>query len=237
MHKRSSTDFEAVDWTDLTPTSVGATAGDNHIKVNVTSFSQFSGSSSTSDFVSALPVELTFFKGTLTAEKTTQLTWQTATEINNQGFEIQRSTNSEEWESIGYKSGNGTSTQLQNYEFMDFYPLAGISYYRLKQMDFDGKFAYSNIESVTMEELEDKSIKLSPNPVTNNQLTIQQTTGHELGQVTIYNLLGQPLQQLQLNTRIATIDIRALPAGQYILQIRSSEGLGNKTISKRFVKQ
>ncbi len=71
------------------------------------------------------------------------LTWFTATETNNRGFEVQRKTTGE-YESIAFVEGNGTTTEIQNYLFRDKNLLSGTYTYRLKQMDFDGSFAYSD---------------------------------------------------------------------------------------------
>ncbi|MCK7525628.1 MAG: hypothetical protein MZV64_52510 [Ignavibacteriales bacterium] len=67
------------------------------------------------------------------------LTWNTATEVNNQGFEIQRKTTGE-FERVGFVEGKGTTTEVQNYLFRDKDLLSGNYTYRLKQMDFDGSF-------------------------------------------------------------------------------------------------
>ena len=175
MHKRGSNDFTIADWADLTPTNVSATAGDNHIKVNVNSFSQFSASSSTSDFQpAALPVELIFFNGQATRDGSL-LTWQTATEKNNEGFEIQRSANGKDWNSIGFRAGVGTTQETQSYQYTDEQAKDGLNYYRLKQVDFDGRFSHSNIVNVNYESAQSK-LKIFPNPV-KNELNIIEGQG------------------------------------------------------------
>jgi len=89
----------------------------------------------------ALPVELSNFKANR-KEQSIQLLWETQSEINNQGFEIQRSTNNA-WHKIDFINGNGNSTHRNSYSSIDKSPIEGINYYRLKQLDFDGKFEYS----------------------------------------------------------------------------------------------
>ncbi len=94
-----------------------------------------------------IPVELTSFL----AEQSTNgilLKWTTASEINNSGFVIER-LSSDLWVNIGFVSGNGTTTSSNQYSFIDKSPLSGVSYYRLKQMDFDGSFTYSNEIEIT----------------------------------------------------------------------------------------
>jgi hypothetical protein len=94
-----------------------------------------------------LPVELVSFRGTATAQGV-QLTWQTATELNNAGFEVQRrSEKASEWQVLGFVRGAGTTAEAQSYTFLDK-SASGKVQYRLKQIDFDGQFEYSNVIEV-----------------------------------------------------------------------------------------
>ncbi len=102
--------------------------------------------------VGPLPVELTAFSATVSGE-VVLLNWTTATEVNNYGFEIQRSTNLrglpnlKGFATIGFVNGHGNSNSPKDYSFVDSNPLSGNVCYRLKQIDNDGKFKYSdNIE-------------------------------------------------------------------------------------------
>ena len=96
--------------------------------------------------LSVIPVELTSFTASLNQNDVT-LNWTTATETNNQGFEIQRSSNGQ-FERVGYVVGHGTTTEIQNYVFTETNLDEGFHYYRLKQIDYDGTFEYSPIQSV-----------------------------------------------------------------------------------------
>jgi hypothetical protein len=97
---------------------------------------------------SALPVELLEFKATL-VNNIVELNWTTVTEINNEKFEIERSINGTDFTKIGEKQGANNSTSTNHYKYSDEYlPNSDIVYYRLKQIDFDGKFEYSKIVSV-----------------------------------------------------------------------------------------
>lgn len=89
-------------------------------------------------FSNGLPVELSFFNGT-NQEKSNLLTWQTVSETNNEGFEIERSNNGENWERIGFVRGNGNSTFINDYQFSDESLQGNAQYYRLKQIDLDRK--------------------------------------------------------------------------------------------------
>ena len=96
-----------------------------------------------------VPVELLSFSSSIVGNNVT-LIWSTATELNNHGFEIERSLDKKNWATIGFKEGKGTTSELQQYSYLD--ELSDIApsklYYRLKQIDFNGSFNYSNIVEV-----------------------------------------------------------------------------------------
>ena len=177
---------------------------------------------------STLPVELISFRGKSTLEGTL-LIWQTATEKKNEGFEIEHSINGRTWNNIGFVQGNGTSNELNNYEFIHRSSASGTNYYRLKQIDFDEQFEYSHIVNVNYElGMTNDKLKLFPNPVKNELHIIDGQ-----GQATIYNLLGQPVRQLIIDNEQLTINVSDLPNGQYILHILQQNG---NVITKRFIK-
>ena len=181
-----------------------------------------------------LPVELTYFKGKSNVEGNL-MTWQTASENNNEGFEIQRSIDGKSWETLDFVFGNGTTIEVSNYEFIDNQPFVGTNYYRLKQIDFDGAFEYSNIINLTTEQSDSyrenhPTISIFPNPV-QNELNI---IGGQ-GQATIYNMLGQPVKQFTVSDENSFINVADLPKGQYVLHIQSQE-IEETIVVKRFVK-
>ena len=95
-----------------------------------------------------VPVELTSFTASISGNEVT-LNWITATEINNAGFELERRQissvkNQMEWERIGFIEGKGTTTKPANYSFVDENVKTGTYQYRLKQIDYDGTFEFSN---------------------------------------------------------------------------------------------
>ena len=92
----------------------------------------------------ALPVTLTNFDGVL-QNGNALLSWSTATEINNKGFELQKSMDGQVFTDIGFVAGNGNSSLVHNYNYTDIDVLSGSNYYRLKQIDLDGRFTYSSI--------------------------------------------------------------------------------------------
>ena len=173
---------------------------------------------------SPLPVELVYFKGSRGAAGN-RLEWQTASEINNAGFYIQRSQNDMTgWQDIGFIEGNGTTETPQNYTYLDETLPNGMTYYRLKQMDKNtSNFEYSNV--ITMTSLNGQSvteISIQPNPVVDNLLIVHPTMTE--GIAVIYNASGQPIRYLKVYNSKTTIPIKDLPSGQYFLKLQQVDG-------------
>ncbi len=112
----------------------------------------------------ALPITLLNFDGTLRNQEAI-LNWSTANEINNRGFEVQKSIDGQNFTSIGFMIGAGNSSNVNIYHFSDLKVVSGSNFYRLKQVDFDGKFIYSKIITITFNAK--PSIQLFPNPAKN----------------------------------------------------------------------
>ena len=121
-----------------------------------------------------LPVELLNFSAVLKNNNQVMLTWQTASEINNDFFTVERSEDAVNWDEIEKLTGAGHSKSLLNYTFRDEPPYTEMVYYRLKQTDFDGKFSYSGIQSVTMDLNKNLQPGIYPNP-TAREVTIVAT--------------------------------------------------------------
>ncbi len=121
------------------------TTGTYYIRVRGKNQSLGSGSaySITDSFSVILPTTFISFNGKLNNGEA-KLNWSTATEINNKGFEVQKSLNGETFTPIGFVKGAGNSSGINNYSFSDLKLFSGSHYYRLKQIDFDGKFIYSS---------------------------------------------------------------------------------------------
>ena len=172
------------------------------------------GCNSTEEIVELcfLPITLTDFQAKI-ENKTTLLTWQTATESNNAGFEIQRSADGINWEKIAWQDGQGTTTTAHTYTHRDTNPLFGTSYYRLKQVDFDGAFEYTDVVQVNYEE---RDISIFPNPV-KNTLHIPDLNGENIQHISIYEQTGRAILSRQMPDN--SIDVSALSPGMYILKI------------------
>jgi photosystem II stability/assembly factor-like uncharacterized protein len=143
-----------------------------------------------------VPVELTSFTATGIGNEV-QLNWTTKTELNNSGFEIQRSVDGNEWQKINFISGYGTTSEAQNYSYIDRELEIGNYQYRLKQIDYDGSFDYSDIISVLVSgELNYTLEQNYPNPF-NPATTIKFSIPEAANVIlNIYNSLGQKVTEL-----------------------------------------
>ncbi len=142
----------------------------------------------------SVPVELTSFKAVY-ANGVVSVEWITATETNNYGFEIQRRNENSEYQAIGFVSGNGTSTNRVTYSFEDNNLTNSRYYYRLKQLDFDGSFEYSNEVFVDITELADfRLFQNFPNPF-NPSTTIKISIPQDsFVKIALYDILGNELK-------------------------------------------
>jgi hypothetical protein len=125
----------------------------------MTGFSTFTinGSSAPN---TALPVEFLFFAASVNNQNQVVLNWATASELNNDYFTVERSVDGFSWEIVTIVQGNGTTPVRNDYSAIDTRPYSGLSYYRLKQTDFDGAFDYANIVSVFIDGVEKSLIKV-----------------------------------------------------------------------------
>ena len=178
-------------------------------------------------YSSPLPVELVEFTSQLVNETVVELNWSTASELNNYGFEIQHSIDGEDWKTISFVKGQGTSVELNNYSYTHTYPSKGENYYRLKQIDFDGAIDLSDIKTEILKEVGE--IKLVPNPTKGN-LQIFGIAG-EGAKVEVFDRIGRKLKSFNLNDQY--LDISELPIGLYFVRILSK----NQIFTKRIVKQ
>ncbi len=175
-----------------------------------------------------VPVELISFTAKVT-NNSILLNWNTASELNNKGFEVERSVDKKIWKTLGFIDGNGTSTNSNYYSFSDSKPLTGISYYRLKQIDFDGSFKY--YKEVKADNSKLLSFNLSqnyPNPF--NPATSIEFVLPEKQFVTlkVFDILGNQVAVLlnELKDKgVHTIifDAHNLSSGMYIYKIQTEK--------------
>lgn len=162
------------------------------------------------------------------------LQWNTASEKNNRGFDIERSADGKSWNAIGFVStqaDNGNSSVKVSYNYTDIKPLSGKNYYRLKQQDFDGQFEYSKIEMITFNV--NGNISVYPNPVS-DELSIEGVEQNAV--ISIYNTLGQEIKTIAVGaeTNKIRINVATLSKGTYYIAVRNAE---NKVMGRlQFVK-
>lgn len=153
--------------------------------------------------VDPVPVELTSFTANA-SQSSVVLVWETATEVNNYGFEIERSFDNTNFSTLGFVKGKGSTTEKQIYSFTDQTSLTGKTYYRLRQVDFDGRFEYSEVISVENTIPESFSLNQNfPNPFnpsTRIQFSIPQETQVELA---IYDATGKLVENLVSEVKAA----------------------------------
>src|SRR5690606_15709127 len=172
-----------------------------------------------------LPIELINFNANAT-ELGNELFWKTLSEINNDYFVIETSKDAKNYEAIANIQGAGNSVQPIDYYFLDQDPIAGVTYYRLKQVDFDGKFSYSDI--VAVKRLSAGEIVLTPNPVKDILNVEINVTEGGLYSFVLTDLLGSTIQKdvalNKGNNQIKWDVFKELAQGFYVLKIIDNNG-------------
>ncbi len=190
--------------------------------VNNTSWS---GSEPTLNSVSAptcsslLPVELIDFTAK-EIENQVNLSWSTASELDNEGFDLQRSPDAKSWETLDFISGFGTSLDAHSYTYKDKSPLKGQSYYRLKQMDYDGAFEYSKVVSVEVGG-ERNAMLFFPNPGSEGgsvNLRID-SENFESGELTLFDMTGKAVLVQKISSANMDLDLSYLSKGIYAARL------------------
>lgn len=198
----------------------------------MTSFSKFTLNGATQNNTT-LPVELLYFDAKV-VNKIVVLDWATATEINNDGFEVQRSKNGKDFEKIAWTQGAGNTTETQNYQSIDNEPYTGVSYYRLKQIDFDGHYEFSHIEAVDLNQLNNEGNRVNfivyPNPFEDK--IVVKVESESISSVVLYDLTGKEVYNENFE-KYTTLSLRELAKGAYILKLVSN----NYTQSVQVVKK
>ena len=171
-----------------------------------------------------VPVELTSFNCEI-YKNNVKIAWETATEVNNRGFEIQRMRDNENWVTIGFKDGKGTISIPQSYSFTDKDLLSGKYRYRLKQVDFNGAYSYSQIVEALIDDPVQSSLYQNYpnpfNPVTKIKYQLSESAKVKLR---VFNALGEDVKTLineeqQAGTYEIEFNGNGLPSGVYYNQL------------------
>ena len=170
-----------------------------------------------------LPIKLLYFKATANGS-VVDLDWATTTEINNDFFTIERSVDAINFEPIYFKNGAGNSYVNLYYSTIDKSPLNGVSYYRLKQTDFDGKYSYSNIETVNFKSPKGLELVNTYHSFESNALTVKLNCGdNDAIHFELYDMTGkllhQSLETLNGKNQTVMLSTTQISSGIYLLKV------------------
>lgn len=181
-----------------------------------------------------LPVSLLDFRAIKNANSV-NLNWKTATETNNKGFAVERSTNASNWSEFLFVNGTGNSTTVKEYTATDNAPVKGINYYRLKQVDNDGKQTHSSIVSLKFEDTKGLGFIFYPNPVKNKLTVMVDKIETATASLNVLSADGKLIKSIVLDTQNSnssfSIDVASLIKGVYYLVLQD----GTSTKSSKFV--
>ncbi|MBW3130915.1 T9SS type A sorting domain-containing protein [Hymenobacter profundi] len=173
-----------------------------------------------------LPVELVAFTGQLEGSAV-RLDWATASEKNNKGFEVQRSTGDDQWFPLGFVDGHGSTSQRNAYTLVDANAPEGKAYYRLRQIDNDGSENFSPVVTIAVPAGNAPALVLSPVP-TPDVLNIS-GLGSGAHVAEVYDMMGKRVLTHSFNDQTTSVSVANLPSGLYVVQVQ-----GKKS---KFVKQ
>jgi hypothetical protein len=172
--------------------------------------------------LTTLPVSLVSFRAVADpALRQVQLHWETAQELNNRQFTVERSRDLATVSEVGYVPASGNTTTRRTYALTDYEPLPGLSYYRLRQTDLDGITTITRWQALTY--LPDAFAVVYPNPSAGHELTVQLLSA-EPAQVRVADLLGRPVvvRQSQLGTLLSLYPSAPLWPGLYMLHVEQN---------------
>lgn len=211
-------------WTQYL-SSITANPGTRRVRITLRSYS-YNGSSVDAYFddivleaVKLLPIQLISFSTSLDRSNDVVANWKTATERNNDRFELQRSKDGNSWETIATVKGSGTTNAIQSYSAKDNFPIDGLSYYRLAQFDLDGKMSVSKVNMIRTSSSIGKLVAY-PNPVR----TILNLEGNAetLTEFSVFSPGGQnvtaAIRKSVVSPTHLKLDVSQLPKGIYYIR-------------------
>jgi len=219
-------------WMDIGGTGSMVSSGE----ITSGSFTSFSDFALANDVAGSnpLPIELLSFSGAENGN-IIELNWVTATEINNDYFEIQRSIDGISFSTIGVVAGNGTTMLPSNYSYVDINPANGTNYYRLKQVDYDGAIEYHNVIALSYNSTQKGSnnayINIYPNPYRDGSLTLNLKEFEAYSEInlSIADVDGKTILNTTLNV-IANKKIDIIPSlvtklnkGIYLVKVKTHD--------------
>jgi hypothetical protein len=206
--------FDGTDWNDVAgiPGVANTTTAGNITITGVSTFSPFTFSSATGVVV---PVKVSSFSARK-QQTNVQLNWTTEQEINSQSFTIERSVDGAKWTGITSIAAAGNSQVKRNYQAIDYHPAKGINYYRLKQVDLDGRYTISETRSVYFDN--DVQLVLAPNPA-KDKVTVYIPGNTSAVSIKIYNAQGQLMKTVFSNEETIPVTITGFARGVYSVKV------------------
>lgn len=176
------------------------------------------------EFAVILPVNIQEFTAER-ANKNVDLRWFTEQELNNDYYSLQHSLNGVEWVELDQIQGKGTTEELSSYQYLHEDPLAGVNYYRLAQVDFDGNKTWSEVRAVKFEVDQQQNVVLYPNP-SKGIVNIRMAADQQIAELKVINALGQLVEVQESNT--TSYDWSHLDAGMYFIEITTEKGSSSR---------
>jgi hypothetical protein len=179
--------------------------------------------------ISVLPVLLTGFNANLSGNDV-YVSWTTEQETNSDHFEIERSQDGVKWELIGTVAAKGNASTVSNYSFTDNAPLSGINYYRLKMVNIDNSYNYSDIKVVRTTAV--SKISFFPNPA-QSFVNVSLVQSENETSIQLLNISGQILKEQKVSgATTVTFNVEQYARGMYVLRVMNSDGssVSNKIV-------
>jgi hypothetical protein len=226
-------------WQHLGGVSFGSPTSGNVVSSVELGFSEKIITSASEESNSVLPVELIYFKGEM-EENNVRLTWATASEINNDYFQLSRSRDGYDFEVIGTVSGNDNSSGIIDYEFIDPSPYFGVTFYQLKQVDYDGIFEIFKLIAVNNTSImEGIEVLVFPNPSSSEKIHFELLSGDENSaiHIQIFDTSGKSYFKTTISPNIYSKQYEIIPdsgmkSGMFFLTVIQGN---NKKTSKLLI--
>jgi len=220
----------------IEPSSTNALDNTVTFNVNFTSGQYFTLGS---EEVGALPIELIEFKTTVLQDNTVKVDWLTASETNNAFYSVERSSDGINFETIANIQGIGNSDVQNAYSYIDLKPMEGVSFYRLRQTDFNGTSEVSELRRIVIL-LQEEEIRFAifPNPSrSNEQITLKSASREiSIAMIKVYDLTGASLMEYSVDVPSQELQLPlSLQTGIYLVQIFDAQG--RRYIKKVFIEQ
>ncbi len=164
------------------------------------------------EWTAVLPVVMGRFTATANSDLSVLLQWETLSEINASGFEIEHSVDAKNWSTVGFERAKGGSS-IQQYSFTHLQPQGGVNYYRLRQVDHDGRYMYTDVRSVRINQV---GLKVYPNPAS-HRIYVRIADPSSIRSVQLFDVAGRLIRTYPAVTN--GLDVADLPNGSYLISV------------------